>query len=159
MIHPLDNFPIETIRPNYLWGFESLSLLAACSRLSDSRGWRVSERHVKIRRVIWERESFGGGFSARFIFVFEFSQFRGPDCLKAWNRLCLSLLQAGLTRNNIFACGTCSNPGLRSRPEFSRRNQESRQRYSNLPNPSSTEKEGPLFRSRLFKRWITLSTG
>lgn len=114
------------------WNNPSLSLLEACSRLSDSRGWRVSERHVKIRRVIWERERFGGGFSSRFIFVFEFSQFRGPDCLKAWNRLYLSLLQAGLTRKNIFACGTCSNPGLWSGPEFSRRNQESRQRYSNL---------------------------
>lgn len=85
-LHLLDNFPIETIRPNYLWGFESPSLLAACSRLSDSRGWRVSERHVKIRRVMWERGRFGGGFSSHPVLFScsSFLYFADPTVSKPW---------------------------------------------------------------------------
>ena len=63
----------------------------ACSRFSDSLGKTRKKGARKVggagKRKKEGTESSPLPVSSRFIFVFALSQFSGPDCLGAWNRL------------------------------------------------------------------------
>ena len=78
----------------FWWPFPALYTVfsVACSRLSDS-GEDAKEKGTRkdggARKRKGERGSVAplSPVSSRFIFVFAFSQFSGPDYLGAWNRL------------------------------------------------------------------------
>ena len=66
------------MKPRGDWGGGDACSRETCSRLSDSGDDALVKSTQKYECMVW---------SARFIFVFALSQFRGRGYLVAWNRL------------------------------------------------------------------------